>query len=52
VLLKRPIRVMVVYATALASEDGRTLFFEDIYGHDRRLEALLLARTRRPPGRS
>jgi murein L,D-transpeptidase YcbB/YkuD len=28
---------MVLYATALATEDGRILFFDDIYGHDRRL---------------
>jgi len=39
--LKTPIRVMIVYATALAQEDGSTVFFEDIYGHDRRLEQLL-----------
>jgi murein L,D-transpeptidase YcbB/YkuD len=39
--LKTPIRVMIVYATALAQEDGTTVFFDDIYGHDRRLEQLL-----------
>jgi len=41
--LARPIRVMILYGTALALESGETLFFEDIYGHDRRLEALLRA---------
>ncbi len=41
VSLKTPIRVMIVYATALAQEDGTTIFFDDIYGHDRRLEQLL-----------
>lgn len=46
--LRRPIRVMLIYATALAAEDGRVLFFEDVYGHDAKLEALLArhARTR------
>jgi murein L,D-transpeptidase YcbB/YkuD len=39
--LKTPIRVMIVYATALAQEDGSILFFNDIYGHDRKLETLL-----------
>lgn len=41
--LARPIQVMILYGTALATESGETLFFEDIYGHDRRLEALLRA---------
>ncbi|MBS0421210.1 MAG: L,D-transpeptidase family protein [Proteobacteria bacterium] len=41
VKLKTPIRVMIVYATALAQEDGTTVFFDDIYGHDRRLEQLM-----------
>ncbi len=44
VTLKRRIRVFMVYGTALALEDGRVLFFDDIYGHDRRLEAALAAR--------
>ena len=39
--VSRPLPVMVFYATAVASEDGRVLFFEDLYGHDRRLDALL-----------
>jgi murein L,D-transpeptidase YcbB/YkuD len=41
VQLAQPIRVFVVYGTALATEAGRVLFLEDVYGHDRRLEALL-----------
>ncbi len=39
--LANPIPVMILYGTVLATEDGGVMFFEDIYGHDRRLEALL-----------
>ncbi len=39
--LPAPIRVMVLYGTALAKEDGTVEFFDDIYGHDRKLEQLL-----------
>jgi len=39
--LVTPIRVFIVYTTALAAEDGRTLFFTDIYGQDSKLQALL-----------
>lgn len=39
--LERPINVLILYATALAVEDGSMLFFEDIYGYDRRLERQL-----------
>ena len=42
--LRTPIRVFIVYTTALAAEDGRTLFFKDIYGQDAKLQALLDAR--------
>lgn len=41
--LPQPIPVLVLYATALATEDGRILFFDDIYGHDRRLAKILPA---------
>lgn len=41
VRLAEPIRVFVLYGTAIATEAGNVLFFEDVYGHDRRLEALL-----------
>ncbi len=36
-----PVPVHVVYATAIAREDGSVVFHGDIYGHDRRLRALL-----------
>jgi L,D-transpeptidase YcbB len=44
VTLQAPIRVFLLYATALAAEDGRVFFFEDIYGHDAKLATLLAAR--------
>jgi murein L,D-transpeptidase YcbB/YkuD len=34
--LRTSIRVYIVYTTALAAEDGRTLFFKNIYRHDGR----------------
>jgi murein L,D-transpeptidase YcbB/YkuD len=39
--LAQPIPVLVLYGTELAKEDGQVMFFDDIYGHDRRLEHLL-----------
>jgi L,D-transpeptidase YcbB len=39
--LSRPINVLILYATALATEDGAMLFFEDIYGYDQKLERQL-----------
>lgn len=39
--LTQPIQVMVLYGTAMATEAGTIEFFDDIYGHDRKLEALL-----------
>ena len=33
--------VLLLYETAVAEEDGTVHFFDDIYGHDRRLEAVL-----------
>jgi murein L,D-transpeptidase YcbB/YkuD len=41
VKLAQPVHVMLLYGTALATEDGRILFFDDIYGLDRRLAELL-----------
>lgn len=41
VTLSQPIKVMILYGTALATEDGSVHFFDDIYGHDSKLEALL-----------
>lgn len=39
--LKRKIPVYIAYFTALASEDGRVAFFDDIYRRDDRLARLL-----------
>ena len=44
ITLKNRIRVFIVYGTAMATEQGNILFFDDIYGHDQRLEQLLDAR--------
>lgn len=41
VTLAKPIRVLILYGTALATESGTILFFNDLYGHDRKLESLL-----------
>ncbi len=47
--LAQPIRVMILYATAIATESGQVLFFEDIYRHDARLVKLLDRRRTLPP---
>ena len=47
VRLARPIPVFIVYGTAIAYEDGEVHFYDDLYGHDRRL-AELLAKGRGP----
>jgi murein L,D-transpeptidase YcbB/YkuD len=39
--LQSPVPVMVLYATALATEAGPVQFFADLYGHDARLQSLL-----------
>ena len=44
VTLKNRIRVFIVYGTALATENGNILFFDDIYGHDQRLAEALNSR--------
>lgn len=41
VLLAHPVQVLILYGTAIASEDGAVHFFADLYGYDRRLEGLL-----------
>jgi len=41
VRLARPVHVLILYGTAIATEDGAVHFVDDIYGQDRRLEALL-----------
>jgi len=47
--LAQPVHVLILYGTAIATEDGAVHFVEDIYGQDRRLESLLgLAPVPRP----
>jgi murein L,D-transpeptidase YcbB/YkuD len=36
-----PIPVVIIYLTAVVEEDGEVYFFNDIYGHDQRLNAVL-----------
>ncbi|MDB6086040.1 MAG: uncharacterized protein JWN43_3921 [Gammaproteobacteria bacterium] len=48
VTLKDHIRVFMVYGTALATEGGDVLFFDDIYGHDQRLQDALHSRRPSP----
>jgi len=36
--------VFIVYGTAIATEKGNVLFFDDIYRHDERLETTLEAK--------
>jgi len=45
VRLPRPVPIFLFYATALVEPDGRLLFFEDVYGHDRALERALAERS-------
>ena len=39
--LTQPINVLILYATALATEAGPVMFFDDIYGYDKKLERQL-----------
>ncbi|HEX4577309.1 MAG TPA: L,D-transpeptidase family protein, partial [Edaphobacter sp.] len=39
--LTAKVPVLILYVTAVAEEDGTVHFFDDIYGHDKRLKALL-----------
>ena len=41
VSLKKPIPVVIFYATARVAEDGTVHFFDDIYGYDKEMEAVL-----------
>lgn len=43
--LSEPVPVLIAYGTTLVKE-GRTFFFEDIYGHDRLLDVALRQRAR------
>jgi murein L,D-transpeptidase YcbB/YkuD len=49
VTLAEPVPVLLAYGTALV-KGGRVHFFEDIYGHDRVLDAALRRRGRLPTG--
>lgn len=42
--LDKPIPVLILYGTAIVTEDGETCFFDDIYGHDAALERVLSER--------
>ena len=44
VRLRRPIAVVIAYATAVARRDGSIDFYDDVYGHDAVLERALAAR--------
>jgi murein L,D-transpeptidase YcbB/YkuD len=39
--LEKPVPVVIIYLTAVVEEDGEVYFFDDIYGHDRSLNAVL-----------
>jgi L,D-transpeptidase YcbB len=39
--LATPIPVLILYVTAIVEPDGSVHFFDDIYGHDKSLEAVL-----------
>lgn len=41
VTLTEPVHVVVFYSTAVVTASGTVLFFEDVYGHDRDLQAML-----------
>jgi murein L,D-transpeptidase YcbB/YkuD len=41
VRLAKPVPVLILYGTVVVDTDGAVLFFDDVYGHDRRLETLL-----------
>lgn len=44
--LLQPVRVVVFYSTAMATQSEGVLFFDDVYWHDRKLQELLDARHR------
>lgn len=39
--LKQPLPVVIAYGTAIVKSDGKVYFFQDIYGHDKLLDAAL-----------
>ncbi|HEU5136164.1 MAG TPA: hypothetical protein VFU13_13525 [Steroidobacteraceae bacterium] len=46
VRLAKPVPVFILYGTVVIDTDGAVLFFDDVYGYDRRLDALLKGATR------
>jgi L,D-transpeptidase YcbB len=46
--LATPVPVFILYGTVVIDTDGAVLFFDDVYGYDRRLDALLSARSAAP----
>ncbi|MBZ5605470.1 MAG: L,D-transpeptidase family protein, partial [Acidobacteriia bacterium] len=48
VRLVKPVPVLIVYATAVALDSGEVRFFDDLYGQDAQLEALLAQGFPRP----
>jgi len=49
VRLATPVPVFILYGTVVIDSDGAALFFDDVYGYDRRLDALLSAAARPLP---
>jgi murein L,D-transpeptidase YcbB/YkuD len=47
VRLARPVPVFVLYVSVVVDRDGAVLFFDDVYGHDRELLAMLARRSAR-----
>ena len=39
--LKTQVPVLLLYVTAVVEDDNSVHFFDDIYGHDRKLNAVL-----------
>ena len=41
VVLNKPIPIVIFYVTGIAAEDGHTHFFDDLYGYDAQMQAVL-----------
>jgi murein L,D-transpeptidase YcbB/YkuD len=39
--LSQPVNVLILYGTAIETETGQIMFFDDLYGYDRKLESRL-----------
>lgn len=46
--LATPVPVLIFYGTAVVSQSEGVMFFEDLYGHDRRLDGLLRKLSAKP----